>query len=253
MVLEDKRHWLDAFFDPLASLFKDVHPNTFTLLSVVFAFIAGAAYGLAGYYVPGTEGHGYPFLLMVGLLFVGFNSIADTLDGRVARMHGKSSTVGDFLDHTMDRVSDVVILLGIAFSSYCNTIFGLMAVLFVLLSSYMGTQAQAVGVGRNYSGVMGRADRMVLLMVLTPLQFLIEVIWGVKGWDPFGLAGHEITPLEVILLIMMVGGGLTFIQRWWETYRALVQRDREEAGKKDLDHRRRGNNRTSPRVKRSMK
>lgn len=253
MVLEDKRHWLDAFFDPMASLFKNVHPNTFTILSVVFAVIAGAAYGFAGVWVPGSEGHGYPFLLMVGLLFVGFNSIADTLDGRVARMHGKSSTVGDFLDHTMDRVSDVVILLGIAFSSYCNTTFGLMAVLFVLLSSYMGTQAQAVGVGRNYSGVMGRADRMVLLMVLTPLQFLIEVIWGVQGWDPFGLAGHEITPLEVILLIMMVGGALTFIQRWWETYKALVVRDREESEKEERGRRRRGGYPRSSRVPGSRK
>jgi len=35
----------------------------------------------------------------------------------------------------------------------------------------MGTQAQAVGAGRVYSGLLGRADRLVLLMAVPVIQF----------------------------------------------------------------------------------
>ena len=228
MVLESYRHVLDDYFDPVARRFKDTHPNVFSVWSIIFAIAAGLSFGFSGVLVPGGENHFYPFLLIVALLFVILNSIADTLDGRIARMHGKSSKLGDFMDHTMDRLSDVAILAGIALSSYCNTIFGFVSVISVLLASYMGTQSQAVGAGRNYRGIMGRADRMVLLMILTPLQFVIPVIWGVKGWDPFGILGHEITPMELLLAVMLLGGALTFVQRWLETFRKLSEEDKSE-------------------------
>ena len=249
MVLESYRHLLDVYFDPIASRFKDTHPNVFSVWSMVFAIAAGISYALSGVFVPGSKSHAYPFLLMVGLLFVILNSIADTLDGRIARMHGKSSKLGDFLDHTMDRLSDVAILAGIAISSYCNTIFGLVSVISVLLASYMGTQSQAVGAGRNYRGIMGRADRMVLLMILTPLQFIISVVWGVKGWDPFGLLGHEITPLELLLAVMLMGGALTFAQRWMETFRELSEKDDPYDDR--VSRRRGGTNGKRGRIKRS--
>ena len=43
----------------------------------------------------------------------------------------------------------------------------------VLMSSYLGTQAQAVGLKRNYGGILGRADRLVLLMVFGAVEVVV--------------------------------------------------------------------------------
>jgi archaetidylinositol phosphate synthase len=160
---------------------------------------------------------------------VGLNSITDSLDGTIARKTGRTTAVGDFLDHTFDRFSDISILMGIAISSYCNVIFGLTTVIFVLLSSYMGTQAQALGCGRNYSGVMGRADRMLLLLIITPIQFLVGAIWGVKGAD-IGI-GYRIVPMEVLMGIMLAGGVLTTLSRGTDTLLELRRRDVDQRKK----------------------
>jgi archaetidylinositol phosphate synthase len=63
------------------------------------------------------------------------------------------------------------------------------------MSSYLGTQAQAVGVGRFYGGILGRADRLVLIIVAGVLTVLIPgEIWGLNylGWllVIFGVLGH---------------------------------------------------------------
>jgi archaetidylinositol phosphate synthase len=66
----------------------------------------------------------------------------------------------------------------------------------VLLSSYMGTQAQAVGMKRNYGGILGRADRLILLTVFGVAEFIFQdpVFFGLTflGWllVIYGLFGH---------------------------------------------------------------
>lgn len=227
MVLESHRKSLDLFFDPVTSALSFIHPNVFSALSFGFALLAGVSYGLSGEWVTSTGGGTYPWFLVLAFLFIILNSIADTLDGRVARFTGKTSKVGDFLDHTFDRFSDIAILIGIAFSPYCNTVFGLIAVSFVLLASYMGTQAQAVGCGRNYTGVMGRADRMVMLMFITAFQFVIPAGWGTAGiTEP--LFGKELMPLEIGMALMLVGGAITVMMRGMDTYRGLSEEERKE-------------------------
>ncbi|MBN1391059.1 MAG: CDP-alcohol phosphatidyltransferase family protein [Candidatus Thermoplasmatota archaeon] len=231
MVLEKYRKKLDLFFDPLTRLFGMVHPDVFSLLSFVFAVVAGVLYASSGHWVWDGPYGKYPWMILLALVFIGFNSIADTLDGRIARYMGRETMVGDFLDHTFDRLSDIAIMVGIAFSPYCNTTFGLISVAFVLMSSYMGTQAQALGCGRNYSGVMGRADRMVLLLFATIFQFLVMGGWGVKGlW--IDLLGIRLVPLELTVGIMMVGGILTALSRGRDTYRYLVEKEAEEKRRK---------------------
>ncbi len=236
MVLDLLRKEMEKVLSPLADLLSAFPPDLFTMLSLVFAVAAGIMYWASGLWVP--EGR-YPWLLLGALAMVGLNSIADALDGTIARRTGRTTAAGDFLDHTFDRFSDILILTGIALSSYCNVIFGLTTVIFVLLSSYMGTQAQALGCGRNYSGVMGRADRMGLLLLITPLQFLVGAIWGVKGAD-IGI-GYRIVPLEVLMGIMLAGGILTTLSRGTDTLVELRRRDADERKKAP------GSGRDSPR------
>jgi archaetidylinositol phosphate synthase len=223
MVLEDYRQRLDLFFDPLARLFIRVDPDIISAFSFIFAIFAGISLALSGSWMPDGR---WDWALVIAFFFVCFNSIADTLDGRVARLAGTSSKVGDFLDHTFDRLSDIVILIGIAISPYCHTTFGLIAVTTVLLSSYMGTQAQAVGAGRNYSGILGRADRMVLMMFILPFQFLLIVFYETKGIE-LGL-GRELIPLEILMAVMLFGGALTTVTRGVSTYRSLKEKEVEE-------------------------
>ncbi len=63
------------------------------------------------------------------------------------------------------------------------------------MSSYLGTQAQAVGVGRFYGGILGRADRLLLIIIAGALTVLVPVeIGGLNylGWllVIFGILGH---------------------------------------------------------------
>jgi len=224
MVIEGFRRSYEVFMSPLAKALSFIPPDMFSLLSLLFALLAGGLYFSAHLWVPADR---YPWLLLLAMGAVGLNGLADTMDGRVARLIGKTSAVGDFLDHTFDRFSDIAILVGIAFSTYCSMVFGLLAVISVLLSSYMGTQAQALGCKRNYSGVLSRADRMILLMVVTPLQFLLQAIWGTTGVKFFGYL-HRFTPLEILMGVMLVGGIITTLTRGWDTYKALKERGNGE-------------------------
>lgn len=227
MVLESHRRSLDLFFDPVTNALSFIHPNVFTIMSFFFAIVAGLFYGIADEWTSNINDGIYSWPLLLALLFIILNSLADTLDGRVARHTGKASKVGDFLDHTFDRFSDIAMLIGISFSPYCNTTFGLIAITFVLLASYMGTQAQAVGVGRNYTGIMGRADRMVLLMFITALQFIVLAGWGVSGiTEP--LLGYELMPLEIAMAMMMIGGFVTVLMRGSDTFKGLSKQEELE-------------------------
>jgi len=129
---------------------------------------------------------------------------------------GKASLRGDFLDHVLDRYADVFMLAGIAFGPFSGDLtLGLLAILGVLLASYMGTQAQAVGVGRDYTGLMGRADRLVVLLVAGLVQGFFA------AGTELGLRPIAFTPLEWALVVFLVLGHATAVQRGVSAWRKL--------------------------------
>ena len=69
-------------------------------------------------------------------------------------------------DHTIDRVVDIGLIVAIGVNSEFGVDLSLAlgAALLTLMGSYMGTQAQSVGLGRIYGG-FSRADRMVITVV----------------------------------------------------------------------------------------
>lgn len=87
------------------------------------------------------------------------------LDGMVAIASGKASWRGEILNDLPDRVSDILIFAGIAHSGWMNPIVGYWAAIFALLTAYVGMFGQAVGVQREFSGVMSKPLRMVALHV----------------------------------------------------------------------------------------
>ena len=215
LVLDKARSVLDWWLVPLARVLHRANPDHFTWAALVAAAVGGAAFLLSG---PQE-----PWLLAVAFVGVGLNSLFDLLDGKIAHLTGKATKRGDYLDHAVDRFSDVLFLAGIGLSAWAHTEVGLVAVAATLLTSYMGTQAQAVGLKRNYAGFLGRADRMVLLMAAP----LAELVNHAGGWtylpgllDVPGRATGT-TYLEIVLAFFAVMGLITTVQRFVSGLRGL--------------------------------
>lgn len=199
MVLDRFRPAADRLLVPLARRMGSVNPNLISWVALLTAAIGGAAFYVGG----------FGFLLLA-LLLILLSAYLDALDGKVAKLFGKASARGDFIDHVFDRYADVFLLGGVAFSAaYAHLWVGTLAIIGVLLTSYMGTQAQAVGQRRHYGGILGRADRLVLLFVGGLIQLLAApsggVLWGV-GVVSFG-------PLEWILVLFAILANATAVQR----------------------------------------
>ena len=206
MGLDNHRSKADGVLDPLARAFRNVDPNRLTLVSMIFALSAGFFFFL------GTlEG------LLMAFLMVLLNSLFDALDGKVARLTGKASKKGDFLDHLVDRYADMVILAGIALSPWCRDWIGLVAIVGVFMTSYTGTQAQAMGLGRNYGGILGRADRMVMLMLFPLVQYLFSV----HMTGSVMLLEMELTIIELMMVWFALAGNITALQRAFKAWKDI--------------------------------
>lgn len=174
-----------------------MNPNHISLASLVFAIIAGLLFALDW----------SSFLLFAAIAVLASGAL-DALDGKVARISSKASKRGDFVDHVIDRYSDAIILGAIAVSPRCPISFGLFAVIGVLLASYMGTQAQALGLGREYRGILGRADRIAVLVVVPLVTYFFELGGGDAVNDIFGYS-----LIAWMMIYFGLAGNITALQR----------------------------------------
>ncbi len=195
---------LDTFRPHLAWIYKPfvdvamkigLKPNHFTIGAFFVALFAGIAF----YYQE----------VLLGTVLIIFNAAFDSMDGAVARAMNSQSKKGDFLDHVVDRYADIFIIVGIFAGGYASWQIGVFALVGVLMVSYLGTQAQAVGVGRYYGGFLGRADRLFLLIIagLLTLGF------------PEGALGLSF--LGWLLVIFGLIGNITAIQRFVYVWKEL--------------------------------
>lgn len=198
MVLNKYRARVDGLLTNISKPFVAMHPNTITLISLLISFLAGLSYYLT---------HFSAYYLFLAFLLIILASLLDAIDGKVARMKGISSKRGDFLDHLVDRYADTMIIIGMALSPYSNALIGLFALSGVFMTSYVGTQAQAVGLKRIYGGILGRADRLVILMLLPIIQFF----W----W------GYYFSISSWVLILFAVLGHITAIQRVLYAWKAI--------------------------------
>ncbi len=186
---------------PIAKALSRFHPNTLSWLSFVMAWVAGLLIFFSPQY--------WQLLLPLAAIAVLVSGFLDAIDGEVARLTGKASKRGDLLDHILDRYSDVVMIGAVAVSAWCNPYLGMLALVGVLLTSYMGTQSQAIGAGRLYAGLLGRADRVVLL-ILAPL---LQAIFMMGGFSRLDLGWFTISAFELVMLWFAVVGNITAVQR----------------------------------------
>lgn len=208
MTLDKFRPLAERVLDPFVATADRIGmtPNGISVLAFVFAILAGLAYTVAGVEVAGIEPS--PTLYILGALFVLLNGWMDLLDGALARRQGTDSRAGDLLDHVLDRYADIVIIAGLAAGTGLYLV-GFLAVTGVLMTSYLGTQAQAVGLDRVYGGLVGRADRLAIIGVVTAIAAVVTApIAGftIVGW---------------LLVFLATVGHLTAIQRFYYSMVAL--------------------------------
>lgn len=120
--------------------------------------------------------------LLLGLVLVILAALPDLLDGALAKASGASSQRGAFFDSTVDRITDAVLLGGIAWylaseeSAHMALLpFALMAV--SSLISYQRAKAESLGLDAR-GGLMERAERIVLIclgLLIEPL--LVPILW----------------------------------------------------------------------------
>ena len=197
MTLDSYRPHVKPIIDPfVAGCIKiGISPNACTFLSFIGAIGAGIAF--------------FYGQILWGVFGILVNAVLDALDGAIARELQIQGPKGDFFDHVLDRYSDIFIISGIFAGPFCPWQVGVFGLTGVLMSSYLGTQAQAVGVGRFYGGLLGRADRLVLL-----------IAGGVITWIyPFGVIGYSV--LAWMLGIFGVFGHVTAIQRFFYVWKRL--------------------------------
>ncbi len=201
MTLDQLRPVTERLLSPLvaASISIGLTPNAVSVIALVVA--GGAALAFSG--VATT-----PALGLLGALLVFANGWLDLLDGAIARERNTTSPAGDLIDHVIDRYADILVIVGVA--AGCGQYWlGLTAVTGVLMTSYLGTQAQAVGLDRVYGGLVGRADRLALVGVGGVLTTVLTD--SIAGFTVFGW----------LLIVLTVVGHLTALQRFYHALAAL--------------------------------
>jgi phosphatidylglycerophosphate synthase len=106
-----------------------------------------------------------PILLVIAPALCYLRLWLNMLDGMVALASNQASPRGEILNDLPDRISDVIIFAGIAHSGLASAIVAYWTAIFALLTAYVGTLGQAVGVQREFSGLMAKPWRMVALHV----------------------------------------------------------------------------------------
>ena len=147
-----------------------------------------------------------------GLAFI-IGSIMDTLDGRYSRMSGKGTPFGAFLDSTIDRVEEGIVLTAVAAVFASEGASGataavVIAVLASLMVSYTRARAEALGVACKV-GLATRPVRVVIISV--GLIFARGASLG-----DFSLLAPSVYVLAALSVV-------TVLQRVWHVYRELSE------------------------------
>jgi phosphatidylglycerophosphate synthase len=169
-----------------------IHPDAISYLSIVAALIAAFCFWKSGQ---------ARWLLIVGPLFCILRLWFNMLDGMVAVAANKASPRGEILNDLPDRVSDVIIFVGVAHSGWMEPLWGYWAAIFSVLTAYVGLFGQALGGPREFGGTMSKPWRIVALSIGALLTCLLQ-----QQPERFSI-------LDVTCLVVIVGCIETIVVR----------------------------------------
>jgi CDP-diacylglycerol--glycerol-3-phosphate 3-phosphatidyltransferase len=166
-----------------------VHPNTITLLGMLLQAGVGVVFGLGHLTLGGW------LLLIVGPV--------DALDGLLARVFGKQSRFGAFLDSTLDRLSDAAVILGLTVHymlqmDYFKVALLLTSLVAAMMVSYVRARAEAQGFSCKV-GLLTRFERIVLIGVLSAFGLHTVMVWALAVLSVFTVVQRVLHVYKVSL------------------------------------------------------
>ena len=154
-------------------------PNFWTVVGLVIALSSAVVYGM-----------GVEFGLIIGGILLLVSGFFDMVDGQVARVTGKTSKKGEYLDSMFDKISEVAIFLGILIGGYAEPYVVLLAITLSLLVSYARAKSDLINIKLQGIGIGERAERLLVIAII-----------GIIGFMDYA----------VVIVIIIVG--ITLIQR----------------------------------------
>lgn len=143
------KKYLELIVSPLAR--AGLTPNQVTVMGLVISLIGAYLFAI------GRQ--------TTAALVLLFGALVDALDGTLARLTGKTSRFGAFLDSTFDRISDGAVLFGIAYAGLADWRVVFAAFMGSYLVSYERCRAELAGSGRLAVGIAERAERLLILII----------------------------------------------------------------------------------------
>jgi CDP-diacylglycerol---glycerol-3-phosphate 3-phosphatidyltransferase len=178
-----------------------ISPNVLTVIGVSLNVGCGLLFGMGRFFSAGIA-------LIVANLF-------DMLDGQVARLSGRVTRFGGFLDSSLDRLSDMVVFVGLMvfyardtpFHSTLNVFLAGAGLMGSVMVSYASARAESL-IPKCDVGFLRRPERVVL--------FIIGALSTHPGSDNF-FANR----MPAVLWVLAVGSYWTFAHRMYHTWREL--------------------------------
>ena len=188
-----------------------ISPNFLTFLGVAINVASGLLFGFGYFFWAGI-------VLIVANLF-------DMLDGQVARLSGRVTSYGGFLDSSLDRLSDMVVFVGLMvfyardtpFHSTLNVFLAGAGMMGSVMVSYASARAESM-IEKCDVGFLRRPERVVL--------FIIGALSTVPGSHNF-FANR----MPAVLWVLAVGSYWTFAHRMYHTWREVNKSEAGEAAK----------------------
>lgn len=188
-----------------------IHPNILTTIGVCINVGCALLFGFGEFFWAGI-------VLIVANVF-------DMLDGNVARQTGRVTRFGGFLDSSLDRLSDMVVFLGIMVfyagntpqHSLINVFLAGVGMIFSVLVSYTAARSDSLGVKANV-GFLQRPERIVLF-----------IIGALSTWD-WNSDFFLFNRMPQVLWVLAIGSLWTFIHRMYFTWKEFEKLDEKTIG-----------------------
>ncbi len=167
---------LTPLMDAIVRLFSRFKPDVLTITGLVLNGFACAFFAFAG-----GKNFTDPGMLRIGGLVALVAAIFDMMDGRVARLRGRETKFGAYLDSTMDRYSDMVLYMGfmILYARLDRTphmVLVWVAAFGSFMTSYARARAESL-IPSCTVGFMERPERIVLLILGAIFNRMSTVLW----------------------------------------------------------------------------
>lgn len=184
---------------------KKITPNDISLFSIICACIAGIAFLLAFYYE-----HNILSMLFFLLAIIGMQSrlICNLLDGMVAIEGGQKSPVGPIYNELPDRISDIIIFLGLGYGLWMFSwaaYLGWAAALFSVMTAYVRLLGGSCGLEQQFLGPFAKQQRMAILTLGCAIAIIVP--------------SYGCWILYICLWIVTIGSLFTTI---WRLYHILL-------------------------------